>query len=202
MAIETIGALAGITKTVIDSLKGLRDLVGRSDDEPVSELKVAFSEFQERIGSIATQLEQAEMLGRMLPIWLKELSKFEVWETGPSDETLQMFDRDLRNFISDSVRDHFSSVFFQASFDQLPTVLVLLKDLRQKLNDLDGSLQAIPHSSIEGMKLHLPIVKTRLHDLRIVAVKLDNNANDVRRNLIAELRHAAEVKPDDEPSKN
>lgn len=200
MAIETIGALAGISKTVIDSLKGLRDLIGRGDEEPVTELEVAFSEFQERIGFIATQLEQAEMLGRMLPIWLKEQSKFEIWETSPSDETLKMLDRDLRNFISDSVRDHFSSVFFQTSFDKLPSVLVLLKDLRQKLKELDGSIQAIPHSSLEGWRLYLPIVKTRLHDLRIVAVKLDDNADDVRRNLITELRQAADVQLDEDAS--
>lgn len=200
MAIETIGALVGITKTVIDSLKGVRDLAKGDDKAPVADLGDAITDFQKRIALIATQLEQAEMLGRMLPIWLKEHSKFEIWEANPSDDTLIMLDGELRSFISDSVRDHFSSVFFHASFDKLPSVVELLKELRQKLQELDGSLQAIPYSSLEGWRLHLPIVKTRLQDLRIVAVKLDDNADEVRRKLIAELREAAEISLDANPS--
>ena len=192
--LATIGILASISKTIIDSLKGLRELLPGGDIAPINDFMDAFSEHQKRIGQLAEQLSQAEMLGRMLPIWLQEHSKFKFWEAEPSDETLQKLDNELRNFIHDSIRDHFASTFFRTSFEQLPSVLEFLTDIRAKLKQLDTSIQATPHSSLDGWRLHLPVVKVRLNDLGLVAVKLDIHADELRDKLIQELKEASEVK--------
>ncbi len=196
MDITIIGTLAAATKGVIEAIKSVKDLVGTRQPTvrppEVSQLEAAFETYRKRIGVLAEQLTQAETLTRMLPVWLKEHSRFEVWEEQPTDDRLRELDSGLRQFISDSVRDHFSSIFFRTSFDKLPAIPHMINEVRGDLTTLDQSLNAIPHSNVSAWRIHLPIVKVRLQDLRMKAFKLDSEADALRAQLIHELQDSAQ----------
>ncbi len=200
MDITAIGTLASAAKTIVDVIKNIRSLAGGQPDASTAnirqaqELQKSFTDFQDRIAYISDQLHQTETLMRMLPIWLKEHSQFEVWDKDPKDDVLKKLDSGLRQFIFDSVHDHFSAVFFQTSFSKLPGVPQMLEDIRDNLKELDTSLNAIPHTNLQAWKEHLPIIKVRLSDLRIKASKLDSHTGTLRGELVQELKDAAGIK--------
>jgi hypothetical protein len=70
----------------------------------------------------------------------------------------------------------------------------MLEDIRRDLKELETSLDAIPHANLQAWKVHLPIVKVRLSDLRKKAFRLDSHVGDLRGELVQELRDAAGVR--------
>jgi hypothetical protein len=195
MDLTIIGTLAAATKGVVEAIKSVKDMIGARPSEPaatnISKLEQSFETYRKRIVILAEQLLQTETLTRMLPVWLKEHSQFEVWEEQPSDERLRELDSGLRRFIGDSIHDHFSGMFFRTSFDKLPTVPSLIDQIRSDLKALEASLDAIPHSNLPAWRIHLPIIKVRLNDLRVKAVKLDNLCDTLRGELVLELKDSA-----------
>jgi len=160
--ITTIGALVGITKAVVDTLKSLRDLFDARDAKRIaneSQAKIEkvnenFAAFHKRLEILSLQLEQSEALTRMVPAWLEVASLMPVWK-GVNDSTqedIRRLDSDLRSFIHESVRDHFSTTFFRTNFDQLPEVERQLDIFRAKLRDLDRTVSAIPPGNSEVFK--------------------------------------------------
>ena len=63
---------------------------------------------------------QSMALSKMLPIWLKEHSAFDLYENTLADDDVKLLDTGLRTLIFDSIHDHFSGTFFQTSFAVLP----------------------------------------------------------------------------------
>jgi len=188
--ITEIGALVGIVKALLDSAKTGKDLFGGGQRKVAAE---GLKKSQDRLAGIAEQLHQSLSLSKMLPIWLKDQSAVNLWEDTLSDDDVKLLDSKLRDLISDSIHDHFSGTFFQTNFAVLPGVDAGIRDFRQRLLALETQLNGMPHGDAVSWRRSWPIIKVRMHDLRIEAVKLDNLADAIHASLIGELRDAAAV---------
>jgi hypothetical protein len=189
MIIE-IGALVGIVKNLLDSGKtGLDIFGGNSKKQTASGIKKT----QERLAGIAEQLYQSVALSKMLPIWLKEHSRYDLYENTLSNDDVKLLDSGLRALISDSIHDHFSGTFFHTSFAALPGVEAAIKGFRERLGALENQLNGIPPGDTTSWRRTWPILKVRMLDLRIEAVKLNNLADALHSQLIVELREAAQA---------
>jgi nitrogen fixation-related uncharacterized protein len=156
-------------------------------------MKDSFAVFSGRLEILSIQLEQSESLTRMVPAWLEVANRMPVWRSAGdlTPDDVQRLDGDLRSFINDSVRDHFSTTFFRSNFNQLPEVEKKLDIFRAKLKDLDRTVSAIPPGNVEVFKGLWAAMTTQFNDLRNAAWEISQLADDVQGNLIRELREAA-----------
>ena len=189
MIIE-IGALVGIVKNLLDLSKTGFDLFGRVSKKRTAE---GVKRTQERLAGIAEQLYQSVALSKMLPIWLQEHSRYDLFENTLSNDDVRLLDSGLRTLISDSIHDHFSGTFFRTSFAALPGVEVAIKEFRDRLSALENQLNGIPPGDATSWRRTWPTLKVRMHDLRSEAVKLNNLADTLHSELIVELREAAQA---------
>ena len=181
-----IGALVTIVKSLLDATKTGTDLFGRKKpiDPNLSNLKL-------RIEGIAEQLQQSVALSRMLPIWLKDHAEVDLFQGSLGEDEIRLLDTKLRNLIADSVHDHFSGTFFHTSFRELPGIGTAIQDFRDKLITLEKQLNFIPPGDIAAWRLSWPVLKIRMHDLRMAAVTINNLADEIHKQLIDELKAAA-----------
>lgn len=190
MIIEA-GVLVGIVKNLLDGTKSALDILGNGSKKRNEDIR----KVQERLAGIAEQLYQSAALSKMLPIWLKEHNRYDLYQNTLSNEDVKLLDSGLRQLISDSVHDHFSGTFFRTSFSALPSVELSIRDFRSRLEALETQLNGIPPGDANAWRKTWPILKIRLHDLRVDALKLDNLADTLHSELIIELRDAASLKP-------
>jgi len=188
--ITEIGALVAITKSLLEASRTGFELFGGASKKKTAE---GIGRTQERLAGIAEQLYQSVALSKMLPIWLKEHSRYDLFENTLSNDDVKLLDGGLRTLISDSIHDHFSGTFFCTSFSALPGADAAITEFRNSLNALETQLNGIPPGDATAWRRTWPILKVRMHDLRIVAVKLNNLADTLHSNLIVELREAAQV---------
>jgi len=185
--ITEIGALVTIMKTLLDATKTGKELFGGG------ERKKAIQNAQERLDGVAEQLFQSVTLSKMLPIWLKEHAEVDLYVDKLSNDDVKLLDNRLRNLIFDSIHDHFSGTIFRMSFAVLPGVENGIKAFRDKLLALETQLNGIPAGNAKAWRLAWPIIKIRMQDLRIEAVKLDNLADEIHSKLVTELRETAKL---------
>lgn len=186
-----VGALVGVVKGLFDLTKSGMDLFGRRGEAA----RVPIQKLQERMSGLAEQLERSVMLSKMLPIWLKEHASVDLYEDKLSNEDVRLLDSRLRSLISDSIHDHFSGVFFRTSFAVLPGVDSAMKAFQSSLTALEQQLNGIPPGDAVSWRRAWPLIKLRMNDLRIEAVKIDNLAEHVHAQLITEIRDAASANP-------
>jgi gas vesicle protein len=187
--ITEIGALVGILKSLLEAAKSGRELFGSGASRKAT--AEAIKKTQDRLAGIADQLFQSVALSKMLPIWLKEHATVDLYTDTLTDDEVKLLDSRLRQLISDSVHDHFSGTFFGTSFAVLPGVDAGIKGFRERLLALEAQLDGIPPGDATSWRRAWPIVKVRMHDLRLAAVKLDNLADELHASLVRELRDAA-----------
>jgi hypothetical protein len=188
--ITEIGALVGIVKSLLDAVKTGWELFGSASKKAAAE---SIKKTQERLDGIADQLFQSVALSKMLPVWLKEHAAVDLYTDTLSDDEVKLLDSRLRELIRDSIHDHFSGTFFRTSFAVLPGVEAGIKEFRDRLLALETQLNGIPPGDATSWRRAWPVVKVRMHDLRLEAVKLDNLADEVHASLVRELRDAASV---------
>jgi gas vesicle protein len=189
--ITEVGALVGILKALLEAAKSGRELLGGGASKKAT--AEAVRKTQDRLAGIADQLFQSVALSKMLPIWLKEHATVDLYTDALSDDEVKLLDSRLRQLISDSIHDHFSGTFFRTSFAVLPGVEAGIKGFRDRLLALETQLNGIPPGDATSWRRAWPIVKVRMHDLRLEAVKLDNLADDVHASLVRELKDAAQL---------
>jgi hypothetical protein len=189
--ITEIGALVAILKALLDAAKSGRELFGGSSSKKAT--AEAVKKTQARLGGIAAQLFQSVALSKMLPIWLKEHATVDLYTDALTDDEVKLLDSRLRQLVSDSIHDHFSGTFFGTSFAVLPGVEAGIKGFRDKLLALESQLNGIPPGDAISWRRSWPVVKVRMHDLRLEAVKLDNVADEVHASLVRELKDAASL---------
>ena len=73
----------------------------------------------------------------------------------------------------------------------MPGVEAGIKGFRERLLALETQLNGIPPGDATSWRRAWPVVKVRMHDLRLEAVKLDNLADEVHASLVRELKDAA-----------
>jgi hypothetical protein len=188
--ITEIGALVGIMKTLLEATKAGMELFGAGARKRSAE---SVSKAQERLGGVAEQLFQSVALSKMLPIWLQEHSKFDLYTDKLSDDNVKLLDSGLKRLISDSIHDHFSATFFRTSFAVLPNVETGIQGFRQRLVALETQLEGITAGNADSWRLAWPTLKVRLNDLRIEATKLDSMADELHAKLVTELRETAKL---------
>jgi hypothetical protein len=202
IALAVIGTLVGITKSVVETIKNLKDLFATKDSKRISNeaetkllsIKDNFSNFYGRMDILSIQLEQSTVLTKMVPAWLEVASLMPVWTAveNLTNDDIRRIDMDLRRFMHDSIRDHFSSTFFGKNFDKLPDVENHLVIFRAKLKDLDRTVSAIPPSNSAAFKSLWPSITTQFNDLRNAAFDTSNLAEQLQGQLIHELRDSAQ----------
>jgi hypothetical protein len=187
--ITEIGALIDIISTLLEASKTGWELFGGSRKATTDSVKKA----QERLAGIADQLFQSVALSKMLPIWLKDHATVDLYTEALSDDDVKLLDSKLRSLIGDSIHDHFSGTFFRTNFAVLPGVDAGIKGFRERLLALEAQLNGIPPGDAVSWRRAWPILKVRMNDLRMEAVKLDNLADDVHSSLVQELRDASSL---------
>ena len=187
MIIE-IGALVTIIKSLLEASKTGQELFGGASRRATVK---SIEKTQERLAGIADQLFQSVALSKMLPIWLKEHAAVDLYTDTLSDDDVKLVDTRLRQLISDSIHDHFSATFFRTNFAVLPGVGVGIKSFGDRLLALETQLNGIPPGNTTAWRLAWPIVKIRMNDLRLEAVKLDNLADEIHTSLVREIKDAA-----------
>lgn len=188
--ITEIGTLVGIVKNLLDINKTGRELLHAPQDNNLG-ITQSIRNTQERLAGISDQMFQSMTLSKMLPIWLKEYSAFDLYTDTLTDDEVRLLDRELRGLIADSIHDHFSGTFFRTSFAVLPGAEEGIQRFRDRLTALETQLNGIPAGDATSWRRAWPILKVRMQDLRIEAVKLSNLADEVLSSLIKELRDAA-----------
>jgi hypothetical protein len=130
----------------------------------------------------------------MLNAWLEVARLMPMWSdvNRLTSDDIRRIDSDLRGFISESVGDHFSSIFFSSNFDKLPGIERKIDIFRAKLNDLDRTINAIPPGNTEVFKGLWGTITTQFNDLRNMAQEISRLADDIQGSLIHELRDAAQ----------
>lgn len=182
-----IGALVAIVKGLVDITKGGADLFGKrhkATGETIVQLK-------ERIEGIAEQLHRSVVLSRMLPIWLKDHARVDLYTDKLTAADVKLLDAELRQLIFDSINDHFAGTLFGTSFACLPEVEQSMKEFGDRLRALEQQLNGIPPGDADAWKRTWPVVKVRMHDLRVEALRLSHLADKVHTDLINELRDAS-----------
>ena len=182
-----IGVLVGIIKGLVDVTKTGTDLFGKRQKATVESV----SQLRERIAGLAEQLHQSIALSKMLPIWLKDQAEVDLFTDKLSNDDVRLLDSKLRQLISDSIHDHFSGTFFRTSFVCLPGVESGIETFRERLLALEQQINGIVPGDATAWRRTWPILKLRMHDLRVEAVKINNLADKVHNELVQELRAAA-----------
>jgi len=185
-----VGVLVGIVKALVDVAKTGTDLFGKRQKataESVEKLK-------ERIAGIAEQLQQSVALSNLLPIWLKDHANVDLFTDKLSNDDVKVLDSKLRQLISDSVHDHFSGTFFRTSFACLPGVEAGISRFRERLIALEQQIDGITPGDAVAWRRTWPLIKSRMSDLRIEAVKINTLASEIHSQLVQELRQAATAK--------
>ncbi len=188
--ITEIGSLVGIVNSLLTSAKTGRELFGGSKRRLATE---SVRNAQERLAGIADQLYQSVALSKMLPLWLREHATVDLYTDALTDDEVKLLDSTLRQLISDSIHDHFSGTFFMTNFTGLPGVEPGIKLFREKLIALESQMNGILPGDATSWRRSWPIVKVRMTDLRVEAVKLENVAEEVHASLLRELRDAASL---------
>ena len=182
-----VGLLVTIVKGLVDVAKGGADIFGKRQKATVE----AVVQLKGRIAGLAEQLQQSVALSKMLPIWLKDHAEVDLFTDKLSDDDVRLLDSKLRRLIHDSIHDHFSGTFFRTNFNCLPGVEAAIKSFRERLLALEQQINGILPGDAPMWKRTWPILKLRMHDLRIEAVKVNNLADEVHSTLVQELRNAA-----------
>lgn len=184
-----IGSLVSIVKALVEIAKSANGFFGGAK-KPTPE---AVEQLKQRVAGLAEQLHQSVVLSKMLPVWLKEQARFDLFTDRLSDEEVRILDSGLKGLVSDSIHDHFSGVFFRTSFACLPPVESAIKSFRERLLALEQQLNGIPPGDAQAWRFAWPVLKMRLHDLRIEAVKIDNLADEIHSSLVRELQAAGRL---------
>ena len=189
--LAAIGALVGITKSLIEIAKDLGSLFSGSSGK--ERLTAQLAQLYGRIDVLAVQLEQSEQLTRMVPAWLELANRMPMWQkpSGIDGKEAKILDRDLRSLIHESIRDHFSATFFQSSFDQLPEVPLKLEIFRDRLRTLDKTISTVQPGNIQSLEALWSQITTQFNDTRNAATEIHRLADEVQGRLIKELRDAA-----------
>ena len=197
--LAAIGSLAGIATSVVNAAKGLRDLFSRggreTENAALKALQDAFDGYNDRMRVLSEQLEQSERLTRMVPSWLELSKRMPVWKQASDldDHEARTVLEDLRGFIHNSVRDHFSGTFFHTDFDKLPGIPDKLTIFRARLKTIDGTLNPIAPGNIAGLRSFWPQIATQFNDAVNGAREIEYDADNIQGDLIRELRDAANV---------
>jgi hypothetical protein len=69
-----------------------------------------------------------------------------------------------------------------------------MKGFRDRLLALEQQLNGIVPGDADAWKRTWPVLKVRMHDLRMEAVKINNIADEIHSQLVSELREAAAAK--------
>jgi hypothetical protein len=160
-------------------------------------LNAGVAELYGRIDILSVQLEQSEDLTRMVPAWIEFSSRIGRSLYGnPSEMTaneVQIFEGDLRQLMQKSIRDHFSSTFFETQFDRLPEAPLKLELFRDRLKTLDATISNVAPGNRDALSAQWPQIRTHFNDAQNAAVQIDRLAEDLHGKLIRELRDAAKL---------
>jgi hypothetical protein len=196
--LTAIGTLATIAVSVVSAAKGLKDLLaGRrgtdQEESTLNALQTAFNEYNGRMRVLAEQLEQSERLTRMVPAWLELADRMPVWKQASdlNDHEAKTVLDDLRGFIHESIRDHFSGTFFHTDFAELPNIPEKLNVFRARLKTIDGTLSPITNTA--GLRAFWPQIATQLNDAVNAARDIQQDADNIQGDLIREIRDAANI---------
>ena len=199
-AAATIGALATLTKALVEGVQSLKDLFGAADrrtreqsDRLLDAVETRFEAFQSRLLVLAEQLEKSEMLTKMIPAW-QEFALRMPFGTDVSNldsDGCNRLRRDLDNFLHQSIHDHFSTAFFQTQFASLPGVETQLIVFRSKLTDLERTVRSITPGNDAVFKGQWSTMSVQFNDAMNLAWQLNSLADDLHGRLILELKAAA-----------
>jgi hypothetical protein len=204
MDFATIGLLATIGKTLVDTFKGVRDLLDTKDPRRIADkspenfdkLKENFIDYQKRLEMLALQLERSETLTRMIPTWFADVNRLPLWKdvtTLQSSELWQVH-HDLQELIRQSIHDHFSSTFFRTDFDALSGVDQQMIVFRGQLNQLDNRVRTIQPGNEQVFRGLWSTLALDINNLRDTAITIERMGEDIHGKLIHELRDAAQQK--------
>ena len=201
ITLTVLSSLVTIGKTIMDTIKTTKDVFKKDKTQNsidaeahLDTLTSGFAVYQKRIELLATQVFQCETLSRFIPMWLVHHNKFNDIQVAPSTEELKILDTELRWFITDSIRDHFSSAFFRTNYDKLPEIERLIKKFRDGINDIDRDLSAIPQGQTNMLQLSWGVtIKADLFRLRRDAKEIEKKANETFEEVVNELRQASTV---------
>lgn len=201
LTITALSSLVTIGKTIIDTIKSAKDLFSKDTSQSsvdaeahLDTLTKGFAVYQQRVELLANQIYQCEALSRFLPMWLLHHDKFNYISNTPSQDELGMLDVELRRFIGDSIHDHFSSAFFRTNYDKLPEIENKIKNFRDRINELDRDLSAIPQGQLQMLQISWSTtLKADLFRLRRDAMEIESKANEKFEEVVNELREVASV---------
>ena len=195
MELAAIGALVGITKSVIDIVKSVGSAM--RDRSAQDKLNAGVAELYGRIDILSVQLEQSENLTRMVPAWIELANRIGRSLYGePSKMTaseVQIVEGDLRDLMHESIRDHFSSTFFREQFDKLPDVPLKLELFRDRLKTLDRTISNMAPGDLSALSALWPQIRTHFNEAQNTARDIERLAEDLHGELIKELRDAAKL---------
>ncbi len=201
LTITAFSSLVTIGKTIIDTIKSAKDLFTNDKSQSsvdaeahLDNLTKSFAVYQQRVELLADQLFQCETLSRFIPTWLLHHDKFNYISTTPTKDELGMLDIELRRFIADSIQDHFSSAFFRTSYNKLPEIELMITNFRDRINELDRDLSAIPQGHLQMLEISWnTTLKADLFRLRRDAGEIERKANEVFEKVVNELREVASL---------
>jgi hypothetical protein len=191
-----VGSLVAISKTVLESFKLVKDLLGGAKGREaeqaqavVAGLRTHIDKFQERLEGLAIQLQQSERLTRMIPAWEAYANNIDISRdvASLSDDDAQKIHVNMRNLIESSIRDQFSGTFFRTDFDALPGMKTRLDIFRDHLNNLDRTVSTIPAGSLPAFKALWPTLCSEFNNLRNSGYQVRRLAEDTQGQLIDEL---------------
>lgn len=201
LTLTAFSSLVTIGKSIMETIKTAKDVFkndktssSKTAETHLEELTNNFSVYQKRIELLATQVYQCEILSRFIPMWLVHHNKFNDIPVSPTSDELKTLDTDLRYFITDSIRDHFSSAFFSTNYDKLPDIEIMITEFRKRINEIDRDLSAIPPGQTNMQHLQLAwstTIKSDLFRIRRDAMAIEKKANDTFEVVVNELRQAA-----------
>lgn len=197
--IAAAGALVLLAKNLVDTIKGLGDVLraSRRNEREVARFKDLLTQvdkYNHRLGDLARQLEQSERLTRQVPAWLEVANRMPLWQTSDQLEMrdIKKLDEELRQFVFDSVQDHFSATFFHTDFSALPDVVTELKIFRSFLTEFDKTLSAVPRGNVEAFRSLWSSLATQFTSLTNKAWELRRLAEELQGQLVRELVESAQ----------
>jgi hypothetical protein len=201
LTITALSSLVTIGKTIIDTIKSARDLFSNDKSQNsidaeahLDNLTKGFAVYQQRVELLAEQIYQCETLSRILPTWLQSYNRFGYISNTPTQDELGMLDIELRRFMTESIRDHFSSAFFRTNYDKIPEIENLIKNFRDRINELDRDLSAIPPGHLQMLELSWnTTLKADLFRISRDAGDIESKANEKFQEVVNELREVASL---------